>query len=59
MQKRLVRAPGAPGQRRAPPASWLEVETLAQVELTSEDPAHPIEAAFTAAANDRPDPTPA
>jgi hypothetical protein len=43
MQKRLVHAPG---QHRAPPASWLEVENLAQVELTSEDPAHPIEAAF-------------
>jgi hypothetical protein len=43
MQKRLVRAPE---QHRAPPASWLEVESLAQVELTSEDPAHPIEAAF-------------
>jgi hypothetical protein len=43
MQKRLVRAPG---QRGAPPASWLAVENLAQVELTSEDPAHPIEAAF-------------
>jgi len=43
MQKRLVRAPG---QHGAPPASWLAVENLAQVELTSEDPAHPIEAAF-------------
>jgi hypothetical protein len=43
MQKRLVRAPG---QHRAAPASWLEVESLAQVELTSEDPAHPIEAAL-------------
>jgi len=43
MQKRLVRAPG---QHGAPPASWLAVENLAQVELTSEDPAQPIEAAF-------------
>ena len=43
MQKRLVRAPG---QHRAAPPSWLEVENLAQVELTSEDPAHPIEAAL-------------
>jgi hypothetical protein len=43
MQKRLVRAPG---KHRGPPTSWLEVENLAQVELTSEDPAHPIEAAF-------------
>ncbi|MFL5496676.1 MAG: carbohydrate-binding protein [Gemmatimonadales bacterium] len=43
MQKRLVRAPG---QHGAPPVSWLAVENLAQVELTSEDPAHPIEAAF-------------
>jgi hypothetical protein len=44
MQKRLVRAPG---QHGAPAVSWLAVETLAQVELTSEDPAHPIEAAFS------------
>jgi hypothetical protein len=43
MQKRLVRAPG---QHGAPPARWLEVEDLAQVELTSEDPEYPIEAAF-------------
>ena len=27
---------------------WLNVEHLAQVELTSEDPAHPIESALTA-----------
>jgi hypothetical protein len=44
MQKRLVRAPG---QDAAPPNRWLAVENLAQVELTSEDPAHPIEAAFS------------
>ena len=43
MQQRLVRAAG---QQRAAPTSWLEVENLAQVELTSEDPAHPIEAAL-------------
>jgi hypothetical protein len=44
MQKRLVRAPG---QHGVPTKSWLAVESLAQVELTSEDPAHPIEAAFS------------
>jgi hypothetical protein len=43
MQKRVVRAPG---QHVAPPARWLEVKDLAQVELTSEDPESPIEAAF-------------
>jgi hypothetical protein len=43
MQKRLVRAPGHTGSVQA---SWLELESLAQVELTSEDPAHPIEAAL-------------
>ncbi len=43
MQKRLVRPPG---QTRAAQAAWLELESLAQVELTSEDPAHPIEAAL-------------
>jgi hypothetical protein len=43
MEKRLVRAPGQTG---AVQASWLELERLARVELTSEDPAYPIEAAL-------------
>jgi hypothetical protein len=43
MQKRLVRAPGQTGTVQT---SWLDLERLAQVELTSEDPAHPIEAAL-------------
>jgi hypothetical protein len=43
MQKRLVRPPG---ESRRPPEAWLELEALAQAELTSEDPAHPIEAAL-------------
>jgi hypothetical protein len=32
----------------APPAAgdWLDIEPLAEVEITSEDPAHPIEAAL-------------
>ena len=51
MQKRLVRAPGAPVQQRPPSAGWLEVENLAQVELTSEDAAHPIEAALNPGRN--------
>ena len=43
MEKRLVRAPG---QTRAVQGSWLELESLAQVELTSEDPARPVESAL-------------
>jgi len=30
--------------------NWLDVEHVAQVDITSEDPAHPIEAALTAGA---------
>ena len=40
MQKRLV---GAPEQRSVTEESWLDLEAMAQVELTSEDPAQPIE----------------
>jgi hypothetical protein len=43
MQKRIVETP--PSDRRAGRA-WLDLEALARVELTSEDPAHPIEAAL-------------
>jgi len=43
MQKRLV---GAPGQKSVTEESWLDLEAMAQVELTSEDPAHPIEGAL-------------
>src|ERR687895_204840 len=43
MQKRLV---AAPGQRSVAEESWLDLEAMAQVELTSEDPACPIEGAL-------------
>ena len=43
MQKRLV---AAPEQRSVTEESWLDLEAMAQVELTSEDPAQPIEGAF-------------
>ena len=43
MQKRLV---GATEHRRVEEESWLDVEAMAQVELTSEDPACPIEGAL-------------
>jgi hypothetical protein len=43
MQKRLV---GPPGQRSVSEESWLDLEAMAQVELTSEDPARPIEGAL-------------
>jgi hypothetical protein len=45
MRKRITAlsdATGLPQERQR----WLELETLAQVEITSEDPAHPIEAAL-------------
>ena len=33
-------------QQQAPDPPWLNLEHLAQVELTSEDPAHPVESAL-------------
>ncbi len=46
MRKRLIeeRPRGAPPAER----NWLPVENLAEVEFTSEDPAHPVEAALQA-----------
>lgn len=43
MRKRIIpsTAQGAP-----PSGDWLELEDLVQVEITSEDPAHPIESAL-------------
>jgi hypothetical protein len=49
MQKRLV---VAPGQRTVDEENWLDLEAMAQVELTSEDPACPIEGALLP--NDQP-----
>ena len=43
MQKRLLEV-AKPGRPEDGP--WLELEDLAEVELTSEDPAHPIENAL-------------
>lgn len=43
MQKRLVDTP-APGSVTAD--EWLDLENMARVELTSEDPDHPIETAL-------------
>jgi len=40
MRKRVVSSP-------SPDTTWLSLETLAQAEITSEDPAHPIESALT------------
>lgn len=44
MRKRIV----APVQQEiaSPDQGWLNVEALAEVEITSEDPAHPVEAAL-------------
>jgi hypothetical protein len=43
MQKRLVEAPG---RDEVVDRDWLDLEDMAQVELTSEDPAHPVEGAL-------------
>ena len=45
MRKRIVTS--FEPKRTAVKAGWLDLETLAVVEVTSEDPAHPIEAAFS------------
>ena len=44
MRKRII----APVQQEATPPDedWLELEGLAEVEITSEDAAHPIESAL-------------
>jgi hypothetical protein len=44
MRKKIIQE-GAPEVKSADP-HWLDVERLAQVEVTSEDPAHPIESAL-------------
>ena len=43
MRKRIIpsTAEGSP-----PSGDWLDLEDLVQVEITSEDPAHPIESAL-------------
>lgn len=43
MQKRLVEAPW---QTRVANGDWLDLEDVAQVELTSEDQSHPVEGAL-------------
>ena len=45
MRKRVTISP-APKDLSIPNQEWLDMEHLAQVEVTSEDSAHPIEAAF-------------
>jgi hypothetical protein len=44
MLKRMI----APAHPDTPPANldWLDLESLAEVEFTSEDPAHPVESAL-------------
>ena len=44
MRKRLIHHHRDDGSSSSP--SWLEIEQLAQVEITSEDPAFPIESAL-------------
>ncbi|VGO19992.1 carbohydrate-binding protein [Pontiella sulfatireligans] len=42
MQKRII----TPVQQTAPNQEWLTIEEIAEVEVTSEDAAHPIESAL-------------
>ena len=44
MLKRIIK-PGQP-EAASPDQGWLNVEGIAEVEVTSEDPAHPIESAL-------------
>ena len=44
MRKRVISP--APKEVTSPDPKWLDVEQLARVEVTSEDAAHPIEAAL-------------
>lgn len=46
MQKRIIDP--LPQQSATPGQDWLNVEALAEVEITSEDAAHPIESALVA-----------
>jgi hypothetical protein len=46
MRKRIIAPPNADAAAGDP--AWLDLESLAEVEVTSEDPAHPIEAALLA-----------
>ena len=47
MRKRIVRnAPDDVPDPASPDRTWLDLERLARVEITSEDPGHPIEAAL-------------
>ena len=48
MRKRILHPEKA---KRPEDKDWLDVERLAEVEITSEDAAHPIEAALTSAGN--------
>ena len=43
MRKRIL---GSPDDSPAVSAAWLDVERLAEVEVTSEDPAYPVESAL-------------
>lgn len=43
MRKRIMQSPG---DGNAPVADWLDLETLAIAEISSEEPAHPVEGAL-------------
>lgn len=45
MRKRIIPSATAAGSP-TPGGDWLDLENLAEVEITSEDPAHPVESAL-------------
>ncbi len=46
MRKRIIPTAQQREHAHIPDADWLDLERLAEVEVTSEDPAHPIESAL-------------
>jgi hypothetical protein len=46
MRKQML-SPAAPAKALDPSAAWLDLDRIAQVEVTSEDPGYPVESAFT------------
>lgn len=43
MEKRII---GAAAETPTEPGPWIDLEPIARVEVSSEDPGHPVEAAF-------------
>jgi len=50
MRKQII--PSTPNKAMAPHKEWLPLEQVARVEITSEDPAHPVESALLPSSGD-------